>query len=363
MTDDLGRFRDELARLTSIDGVSGHEQAVVAYLREQMTPLADEVSVDPMGNLYARRNGGNGPHLMVEAHSDEIGGLVSAITAEGFLRFQAVGGVNEIVLTARRVRVAGHPGIIGIRPGHLLTAADARTVPGIEDLYIDLGLESAEEVRALGIRPGDQVVWESELQPTSNPNRINGKGIDNRSSCLILLEMMRSLQGQELPGTLTAVVAVQEEVGLKGARVAAEKLRPEAALVIDTVPCPDTPDIQVNTFPVTLGRGPVFQVSSGSHASGYIMPETIRDYLIQVADAAGIPYQLGTLAYTDTDASAIRDVGISTAVATIPRRYSHSPVEMLDLNDALATLRLAQEVVRTMGEFPRGIVPSRIPAG
>lgn len=349
-------FFQQLARLTDIDGVSGHEQQVVAYLREQMAPMVDRVEVDAMGNLYAIKEGGDGPHLMIEAHSDEIGGLVSDITPDGFLRFQAVGGVTESMLTGRKVRVGGYRGIVGVRPGHIQSEGERRTVPGIEDLYIDLGLESRDQVAALGIVPGDQITWQSELESTANPERVAGKAIDNRVGCLVLLELLRSLHGQELAGPLTVVVAVQEEVGLKGARVAAERIRPDVALVIDTVPCADTPDAHVNTFPVRLGLGPVFQVSSGRHASGFIMPDTVRSYLTRVAADAAIPYQLATFAYGNSDGSAIRNTGISTAVVTMPRRYSHSPVEMLDLNDARATLRLCQEVVRRVGEFPRGIL-------
>ncbi len=352
------RFFDELAELTAIDGVSGHEQHVVQYLRERMMPVADRVEVDAMGNLYATRQGGDGPHLMVEAHSDEIGGLVSDVTPDGFLRFQGVGGISEIMLTGRKVRVAGHRGIVGVRPGHIQSEAERRTVPLLEDLYIDLGLDSRSGIEGLGIQPGEQITWESELERTANPDRVAGKAVDNRVGCLVVLELLRALQGEDLSGTVSVVVAVQEEVGLKGARVAAERVRPDVALVIDTVPCADTPDAHVHTFPVRLGRGPVFQVSSGRHAAGFIMPDTVRRYLTRVAGEADIPYQLATFAYGNTDASAIRNLGISSAVATMPRRYSHSPVEMLDLNDALATVRLCREVVRRVSEFPRGILPS-----
>ncbi len=351
------RLTTDLARLTAIDGVSGHEQDVVAYLQERFEPLADSVEVDAMGNLYAHHSGGDGPHLMVEAHSDEIGGIVSDITENGFLRFQIVGGASEMMLIGRKIRVKGQRGIVGVRSGHLQTENERRTVPDIEDLYIDLGFDTREDVAGLGIRAGDQITWQSELEPVANPNRVAGKAIDNRIGCLILLELLRSLQGQDLPGPLTVVIAVQEEVGLKGARVATQRVRPDAALVIDTVPCADTPDAHAPTFPVRLGRGPVFQVTSGRHASGYLMPESIRDFLIRVSAEANIPYQLATFAYGNTDASAIYDSppGIPTAVATLPRRYSHSPVELLDLSDARAAVTLCQEVVRRVREFPAGM--------
>lgn len=354
---DSQRFIDELRALTNIDGVSGHEGAVVAYLREQMEPLAERVTVDSMGNLYARRGGGDEPHLLISAHSDEIGALVAAVEPDGFLRLQPVGGTPEAMLVGRRVRVGGHRGVVGVRPGHLVPLNERRTAPEMRDLYVDLGLDSASEVAVLGVRVGDGIVWESELQPTANPSRIAGKAIDNRVSCLILLELLRSLRGQEIAGTLTTAVAVQEEVGLKGAKVVAERVRPDAALVIDTVPSADTPDSRgVRGFPVRLGGGPVLQVASGERSRGYLMPALLRDYLVELAVEAGIPYQVVAFPYGNTDAGSIYATGVPTAVATIPRRYSHSPVELLDVGDALATLRLCQEVVARAGDFPRGIL-------
>jgi len=350
------RFRDDLAALTMLDGISGHEYQVAEYLRQAMEPLAGTVELDALGNVYATRQGGSGPHLMVVAHSDEIGLLVAAVEPDAFIRLQQVGGAPEALLVGRKVRVRGRRGVIGVRPGHLTSPQEARTTPEIGELYLDLGLQSSAEVFALGIRIGDQVTWQSELEPTANPDRVVGKAVDNRVGCLIMLELLRSLQGEELPGTLTVAIAVQEEVGLKGARIATERVRPDCALVVDTVPCADTPDSrQVRSFPVALGRGPVFQVSSGPRGSGYLMPERVRDYLIDLAEGEGIPYQLASFPFGNTDASSVyvSAGGIPTAVATIPRRYSHSPVEMLDLNDALATLRVCQAVVRDVERFPR----------
>jgi endoglucanase len=356
------RFFHDLAQLTALHGVSGHEEAVVEYLRRMMKPLADTVEIDIMGNLYARREGGAGPHLMVCAHSDEIGAVVAGIEPDGFVRVQLVGGMLEGLLIGRKMLVRGQRGVIGVRSGHL--PGSSGNGPNVEELYLDLGLSSAEEVCGRAIRPGDQVTWQSVLEPTAHPDRVVGKAIDNRVGCLIVVELLQALQSLELPGTLTVLVAVQEEVGFKGARVAAERVRPDAALVIDTTPCLDTPDAHdIRTFPVKLGGGPIFQVSSGHHASYFLMPDRIRDFLITVSEEAGIPYQLAPFAFSSTDAAGIYDSagGIATAVATIPRRYSHSPVEMLDLKDALTTLDLCEAVVRRVEEFPVRWAP--IPEG
>jgi putative aminopeptidase FrvX len=352
------RLATELTDLTALTGVSGHEQAVVEYLRGAMVPFADRVTVDPLGNLYAARSGGDGPHLMVAAHSDEIGALVAGVDPGGFVRFEVIGGMTGALLVGRKVRVKNHLGVVGVRPQHLQSPEEAHTVPPAREMYIDLGVDSTEAVARLGIRVGDQITWESGLEPTANPDRVVGKGIDNRIGCLLALELLRRMRGIDLPGPLTVAVAVQEEVGMKGARVAAERVRPDCALVVDTTPCPDTPDSRgARTFPMRLGHGPVLQVASGQHGSGFLMPESVRDYLIRVAEDAGIPYQLAVFAFGNTDATAIYDSagGIPTAIATMPRRYSHSPVEMLDLNDAVATLHLCEQVVTRVREFPLGL--------
>src|SRR5579872_4108666 len=141
MTDDQNiksRMYEDLTRLTALDGVSGHEHDVVRYLRDLMSPLADRVEIDSMGNLYATKNGGDGPHIMVSAHSDEIGALVAAIEPGGWLRLQMVGGVSEALLVGRKVRIRGQRGVVGVRPGHLQSAAESRTAPEIEQMYIDL---------------------------------------------------------------------------------------------------------------------------------------------------------------------------------------------------------------------------------
>jgi endoglucanase len=344
---------DELASLTAIDGVSGHEGPVFRALRERFAPLVSTVEVDTVGNLYARREGRNGPHVMIEAHSDEIGYLVAAIEPDGWLRIQAVGGVSPAFSQGRVVRVHGVTGVIGLRSGHLSRGEPAPPVD-LDGLYVDLGFDSRDAVEQLGVRIGDGVVLQGELRRLANTDRVVGKAIDNRTGCVVLLETLRALGDAPSAGPLTAVVAVQEEVGLKGARVAAERVRPALAIVVDTVPCADTPDSRgVTTFPARLGAGPVIQVSSGRAGSGYLMPEWVRDAIVSIATEAGIPYQLATFAFGDTDASSIYTAagGIPTAVVTIPRRYSHSPVEVMDLNDVASAIRLCVELVRRADRF------------
>ena len=174
-----GQLKETLRELTALDGVAGQETAVVRWLRERFAPLADEVTVDRMGNVLATKRG-DGPHLVISAHSDEIGGLVTAIEADGKIRFAKNGGVVETLLVGRKVRVGGVPGIIGIKPGHLQTPEEQRTVPRVRDLYIDVGYDTAAEVAALGIRHGTQITYDAPLSELTNGDRVYGKAVDNR---------------------------------------------------------------------------------------------------------------------------------------------------------------------------------------
>src|SRR6266571_6269074 len=177
-----------------------------------------------MGNLTSTREGPQGgPHVVVSAHADEIGAIVASIELEGFLRLLPLGGVQPRLLEGRAVWVGGQAGGIGARSGHLTPASEHGQGISISDLYVDLGVDSAAEVEALGVRVGDPVVVISELRQLAG-TRVAGKGIDNRASCVVLLHLLRRLKGQPLPCRLTVLIAVQEEVGLRGATAAFARL-------------------------------------------------------------------------------------------------------------------------------------------
>jgi putative aminopeptidase FrvX len=345
----LQALHADLAELTALHAPSGAEQPVIARLRELFTPLVDEVSVDHMGNLTAVRAGvASGPHIVVSAHADEIGAMVANIEPDGFLRLFPLGGVQPRLLEGRAVWVAGHPGVIGARSGHLTSQAEQRQGVAITDLYVDLGVDSAAEVEALGVQIGDPVVVISELRSLSG-SRVAGKGIDNRASCVILLHLLRRLQGRALPCRLTALVAVQEEVGLRGAKVAYERLHPDLAIVIDTFPAAGTPDTRNTSYAARIGRGALITPATASGEHGFLVPRAARQVMIEAAQRASAPYQLAVISghgsVTDAAAAHLVAGGIATLEVKIPRRYSHSPVELVDLRDLAAVLAIVEELV------------------
>lgn len=343
----IATLRADLAELTALHAPSGAEQPVIARLRNLFTPLVDHIHIDHMGNLTATREGPpDAPHIVVSAHADEIGAIVASIEADGFLRLAAIGGVQPRLLEGRAVWVNGHPGVIGAQSGHLLPRGEPGRSTTLADLYVDLGVDDAASVEALGVRIGNPVVVLSELRDLAG-TRVAGKGIDNRASCVLLLHLLRRLQGHALPCRLTALVAVQEEVGLRGARVAYERLQPDIAIVVDTFPATGTPDTRSHHYPAHIGRGVLIIPASGSSNQGFLIPHAALNVMIAAAERANVPYQLAVTTGGVTDAAAAHQAasGIATLQINIPRRYSHSPVETLDLSDLAAAIALTEELV------------------
>ncbi|MFL5699790.1 MAG: M42 family metallopeptidase [Ktedonobacteraceae bacterium] len=343
----LDALQTDLAELTALHAPSGCEQPVIARLHELFAPLVETIDVDHMGNLTATREGPPGtPHVVVSAHADEIGALVASVEPEGFLRLLPIGGVQARLLEGRAVWVNGQTGVIGARSGHLTPRSEHGQGLAFADLYVDLGVDSAAEVAALGVGVGDPVVVLSELHRLAG-TRVAGKGIDNRASCVLLLHLLRRLQGQPLPCRLSALVAVQEEVGLRGAQVAYGRLRPDLAIVVDTFPATGTPDTRGLTYTARIGQGVLITPASSSGNHGFLLPRAVRDAMIAAVRRVGVPYQLAVTEGGVTDAAAahLAGEGIITFEVKLPRRYSHSPVEMLDLNDLAAALALVEELV------------------
>lgn len=295
---------------------------------------------------------------MVSAHSDEIGMVVKSIHEDGFLSFDRVGGVSDILLPGRKVLIGGKtPGIIGIKAGHLQREEEKTRVRSIRDSYIDVGAFSREEVEAMGIRVGDRITFQSDFMEMPNGDLVSTKSVDNRISCAIILELFAELQREDFAGILYGVVCVQEEIGLRGALMAGNRIKPNWAIVLDTIPCGDTPDIDTQSeLPVKLGQGPACPLIDG--ISGAFIANVVHPKIWKCIDEhsrkTGVNVQYVTLSgewYT-TDAThiSISGTGVPTGVLTTPRRYSHSPVELVDLNDAEGLLVILKSLVESNGK-------------
>ena len=347
-------LRETLRDLVALHGVSGFEQALVHYFRGRVASLADTVEVDRYGNVTATRRGRHErPRLMVSAHLDEIGFIVKGIEADGFLRFDRLGGTADAFLPSRRVSVNGHFGVIGAKPGHLQSAEEQARAATVGDMYIDVGAPSAAEVAAMGIRVGDPVTFIGELAEFSDGHRVCGKGMDDRAGVAILIHLLAELQGSTPYGTVLAVATVLEQVGLRGAAMAAHRLRPDYAIAIDGLSAGDTPDSSpTRDISVVMGQGPVVLLAAATgNFRGSIAHPAMKRHLLAAASADGVPVQLAThLTRGSTEAASIhlsRD-GIPTISIGVPRRYSYSPNEVVDLDDLAGAVRALVRFVQDM---------------
>ncbi len=348
------RLKRRLGAYASIDGVSGHEHSVVRHLADDFRPHVDSVDIDSFGNLVATKQGSSdSPALMIAAHSDEIGGVVKSVEPTGMIRFERLGGVNETLLVGRAVRINGHRGVIGAKSGHLMSPEERRSVPRLRDLYVDMGFDSSSEISSLGIKVGDPIAYEAPMRELANPDRVSGKALDNRISCVILLELAERLASAHLNCTVHWAVMVQEEVGFRGAQMTTFRLNPDAAIVVDTMPAGGTPDVSAaQDLAAEIGKGPVITLGSDSGSDGIIVPLAMRNLLFAAAERARIPHQPSLFYGSNSDAAAVHLVreGIPTGVVNLARRYSHSPVETLDLNDCVNAFLLLEDAVKSFSK-------------
>lgn len=353
-------MKDQLRRLlrdmSAIHAVSGFERDMAIYLRDALAPHADEVSVDRYGNVVAIRRGrDDGPALMLAAHLDEVGLIVKGIEPDGFLRVDPLGGFPDGMFANQRVRINGHFGVVGLKSGHLQRLEERGRVVPIRDLAVDVGCASAEEVTRLGIRIGDPVAIVGPLEEFSNTDRVALKAADDRTGCATLVQVFRELAGTDLDGTLYGVGTVLEEVGLRGAPMVAYRLNPDYAIALDGQPAADVPGSSLTQdAAVALGRGPtILLAASTGNYRGSIAHPAVKRALIQAAENEGISYQLCTNIHGgSTDAASIHLVreGIPTGTVGVPRRYTYSANEVVDLNDMVGGVRLLRRFVEEMGE-------------
>ena len=349
---EIEEFYNLLEKLSNAFGVSGFEDEIREIVIKELEPYADEVTVDKFGNVIAvKRGSSDGPKVMWAAHMDEIGFLVRAIDDKGFLYIAPVGGWYSVVVAAQRLRIRLDSGeyiygVVGMKPPHLLSPEEQKQAPKLEKLFVDIGARSRKEAEEMGVRIGLPADLDRGLTRLAG-NRVTGKALDDRAGLAVMLWAFRSVEPR---GTLYAVATVQEEVGLKGARVAAYKLNPDVAIALDVTTANDLPGVGPADEVARLGEGPAIKVADGRAMSGLISHPAVFRLLVDVAEKEGIPYQLEVLTGGTTDAAAISLTreGVPAGVISIPARYIHSPVEVIDLEDALNSARLLARATEAM---------------
>lgn len=339
--------KDLLARLSNAHGVSGSEGSVTGIVRRELKKYVDEIREDRMGNLIAIKKG-NDFKVMLAAHADEIGLMVKSVDEKGFIRFVAMGGWFAPTLYNQRVILHGEKGpvhgVLGGKPPHKMDEEERKKGVKVDDMFIDVGASDRDEVEEMGVGIGTPITIDREVATLSH-DRITGKAFDNRVGVTMLIKTMQEVRS---PFTIYAVFTVQEEVGLKGAKASAYSLEPDCAIATDVTIPGDHPGIDLKDVPVEMGKGPVITIVDAS-GRGLIASRPMVRWLCDTAKRHDIPVQLEVGSGGTTDATAIHleRGGIPSTTLSIPSRYIHSPVEVVDVKDIEGGIQLLVLALKT----------------
>jgi len=338
-----------LKELTAIPSACGHEYDLIRYLRDRLKDKADAWEIDGLGNLIIRKDGGlPGPTAVISAHSDEVGFIVKKIETNGLLRFEKIGGNDNRVLPIETVDVITEkgkvPGLIGFISCHMGRLDKADFVRPHQQLYIDIGARSKEEVEALGVRVGDAITWGTHYKEFGF-GRAMGHGFDDKVGCAILVKMLEEMDFSKMKGTFYAVFSVQEELGLRGARTAAHSINADVAISIDTTAASDTPEAMMDQT-CCLGKGPGIKAMDFSLMASV----AVRRKLQKVAEENGIPWQLEIFTGIGTDAGELQmsHGGVPTGSVSVPSRNAHTALEVIDLQDMEYARQLLEAFLLSM---------------
>jgi tetrahedral aminopeptidase len=334
-----------LEKLCNANGVSGREDQVRNLLVKLLKSCADEVTTDRVDNVIAIKKGKAGkPKIMLAAHMDEVGLMVKTITKEGFLQFAKMGGIDDRILLAQKVKVltekASLPGIIGSKPPHVQKEEERKKIVPFDEMFIDVGAESRDTAKAWGIKVGDAIAFDVDFVRLGN-DVVMGKALDDRAGCAIMVEVFKQLQKTNC--TIYAVGTVQEELGLRGATTASFTVDPDVGIALDVTIAGDTPGIREFDTSVKMGKGPALTISD----SGLVTHPKVLHLLMDTANQNGIEYQLetGLMGTTDAARMSLTRQGVPAGTISIPARYIHSPAGLVNLKDLEGCAKLASLAV------------------
>lgn len=335
-----------LERLSNACGIPGREEEVRELLKAELAPRADDMWTDVMGNLIVRK--GSGPiKVLLDAHMDEVGFCISAINDDGYLRLKTVGGIDNRVIPGRQVWVTNQRilGVIGAKAWHLTSAEDRKCVIPLDEMYVDIGCRTRAEVEALGVELGDPVYFATSFERLGE-RTVKGKALDDRAGCAVLVDTICAMNHPEL--TVYAVFAVQEEVGLRGARTAAYNLHPDIAVAVDVTAASDGPGVDELDMSTRMGAGPVLYLVEGGTAPNPL----VFDGLVRLALENGIAHQFKKVAAGGTDAGAIAAAraGVPACSLSIPGRYIHANASIISLDDYDATVALVGRFLESVAK-------------
>lgn len=337
-------MNDLLKQLTQANGVSSDEKEIRILLRDLVEDVVDEWQVDSLGNLIVTKKGTGQSDLrvLIDAHMDEVGLMITGFDRDGTCKFMTVGGIDARALLGKVVRIGPKKltGVIGARPVHLLKSSQRKNVVKVDAMRIDIGAKTKDGATKK-VKPGDTATFDTKYEEAGDIAM--GKAFDDRAGCAVLIELLRK---DPYPFDLMAAFTVQEEVGLRGAQVVSYATQPDVALVLECTPAYDLPNDRDVSPNVSLGKGPSIYVMDART----IQDPRLVSHITRTATANDIPFQIRQPGGGGTNTAAIQRAAAGVPAATIatPARYIHSPVSMINLKDYENVISLADATLRTL---------------
>ncbi len=337
---------DASIKYSNLNGIAGNEERIAQAIKEDLKEIEGlKFERDGLGSIAVikKSNKKNAPTISFSTHIDEVGFMVTNIDSKGFINFTSIGGWWGHVVLAQKLTITTRDGkeyigVVGSKPPHLLSAQDAKNVLSVDKMFIDLGMNSKEEVEKLGIKVGDMITpYQETAFQTPNRNRIVGKAHDNRISVVAGIEIMKQLADKELDANIILIGTTQEEVGLRGARTSSYKWTADVAFAIDVTFCYNTPGMESKE--TKLGSGVALSLFDSTIIGNPKLIQSVE----KVAKKHKIPFTYDGITGGGTDSGIIHltKEGIPTMTLSIPSRYMHSHISMIDLQDVQATIDLA----------------------
>ncbi|WP_372370652.1 M42 family metallopeptidase [Candidatus Uabimicrobium sp. HlEnr_7] len=339
-----------LEDLVSLPGVCGQEEKIRLRIEEEIKGLVDNYEVDNMGNLVTTIGQGE-KHLIITAHMDEIGLVVTHIEEDGFLRIRKLGGVDPRTVEGRTMRLitkdAELPVAIAIKPPHVMVdRGEMKRTIAFEEMFVDAGATSREEAHEMGIQLFDSIVAFKKLHYVGK-KFIMARSLDDRLGCWAMVKLLQELAGKDWPLRITFAWTVQEEIGLRGAHVLANKMNPDYVIALDTISSGDTPVVPHNLATSVCGKGPALRMVD----SRCIASPWLSKFLMDLANDENIPIQQAVSGGT-TDGAVFQTTGAHMVALSFPLRYTHAPCEMADKNDIENVVKLLAKVPNAIAATP-----------
>ena len=323
-----------LQTLADAPGPPGFEEPVRKIMVERMKPYADKISYDGLGSVIAV-HGSAGPRVMIDAHMDELGGVIRRVAPNGFLTMQMLGGWLDQALVDQRWIIVGSKGLVravtGIRDVHIVPPEERTRVYPRESIFLDVGAKTEAEVRQLGIEAGDPVVPDAPFFVMNGTDNYAGKAWDDRVGCAVVIETMRRLATVSHPNQIFYVATVQEEIGLRGSHTASDVIKPELGIALEGGVVKDVPGTHPEESQVTLGKGPGLFL----YDSSALPNRKLVAFVKQVAEEKSIPLQFDLVQGYGDDSAEIQksNGGVPTVNLVVPARYTHAHNGVINRRD------------------------------